>query len=116
MTQEEKSLLLIDLCSRLPYGVIIQVKDWTSLDTELKIGHIQRLQNNDIELKPYLRPLYSMTDEERKEYKHFIAFSGSPGGAAMLIRWLNINHFDYLNLLEKGLAIEVTEENNPYED
>lgn len=40
MTQEDKELLLRDLCARLPYGVIIQIKDWTVLDAELKIGHI----------------------------------------------------------------------------
>lgn len=28
--------------------------------------------------------------------------------------WLNAHHFDYRGLIEKDLAIEVTEENNPY--
>lgn len=124
MTQEEKSLLLIDLCSRLPYGVIIQVKDWTSLNTELKIGHIQRLQNNDIELKPYLRPLSSMTKEEYEELRKIDRYYGiaplseindwEPGYKS--IDWLNKNHYDYRGLIPKGLAIAVTKENNPYED
>ena len=35
MTQEDKELLLRDLCARLPYGVIIQIKDWTVLALQL---------------------------------------------------------------------------------
>ena len=72
MIQEDKELLLKDLCERLLYRVIIQVKDWASLDTELKIGHINRLKNDDIELKPYLRPMSSMTEEEKKELERLI--------------------------------------------
>ena len=68
MTQEDKELLLKDLCARLPYGVIIQIKDWAVLDAELKIGHINRLQINDVELKPYLFPLSSMTEEQEDEW------------------------------------------------
>ena len=30
------------------------------------------------------------------------------------IDWLNKNHFDYRGLIEKGLAVEITEKNNPY--
>ena len=63
---------------------------------------------------PFLRPISSMTEEERKEYKHLVAFSGSSDGAANFIDWLNAHHFDYRGLIEKGLAIEVTEDNNPY--
>ena len=66
------------------------------------------------EVLPYLRPMSSMTEEERKEYKHFVAFSGSPDGAANFVDWLNAHHFDYRGLIEKGLAIEVTKDNNPY--
>ena len=32
------------------------------------------------------------------------------------IDWLNKHHFDYRGLIPLGLAIEVTEENNPYKD
>ena len=32
------------------------------------------------------------------------------------IDWLNSNHFDYRGLIEKGLAIAVTKENNPYKE
>lgn len=120
MVQEDKNLLLVDLCARLPYGVEIQVKEWATLDTELKIGHIQRLQNDNIELKPYLRPMTSMTKEEKEEYcnlqDRFLCSSQYPvTDAYALFDWLNAHHFDYRGLILKGLAIPITEENNPYE-
>ena len=111
MTQEDKELLLKDLCARLPYGVIIQIKDWTVLDAELKIGHINRLQINDVELKQYLFPLSSMTEEQSKEYHELI---GGMFGTSALINFkiledfFHKNHFDYRGLIEKGLAIDAT--------
>jgi len=119
MTQEEKSLLLQDLCARLPYEVNIQVKEWTVLDTELKIGHINRLQNDDIELKPYLRPMSSMTEEEKRQYGELcdedirqltsvqIVHPGLKYKTSChrSIDWLNKNMFDYRRLIEKGLAL-----------
>ena len=121
MTQEDKELLLQDLCARLPYGVIIQVKDWTDLDAELKIGHINRLQINDVELKPYLFPMSSMTEEEWEDCRKIRMIGWAHGGingtfinAGLIVDWLNRNHFDYRGLIEKGLAIPVTKENNPY--
>lgn len=114
MTREEKDLLLKDLCARLPYGVIIQVKDWAVFDTELKTGHINRLQINDIELKPYLRPMSSMTGVEVLEYislKESIIASDDIlyyFETYESIDWLNKNHFDYRGLIEKGLAIDAT--------
>ena len=112
MVQEDKNLLLVDLCARLPYGVEIQVKEWATLDTELKIGHIQRLQNDNIELKPYLRPLSSMTEEEEIFYNIKYPYIKN----YEQVDWLNAHHFDYRGLIEKGLAIEVTKENNPYKE
>ena len=56
--------------------------------------------------EPYLRPMSSMTDEEIKEYKHLVAFSGNHYGAANFVDWLNAHHFDYRGLIEKGLALE----------
>ena len=71
MTQEEKDLLLRDLCARLPYGVKIELTWWvmgegTYINTTLEPDHIEQLLNDedgDIEVKPYLFPLSSMTDE-----------------------------------------------------
>ena len=121
MTQGDKELLLKDLSARLPYGVIVQVKDWTILDTELRIGHIQRLQNDDIELKPYLRPMSSMTEEEKEEYGKVCELdteilanhpmNGEPFPALYNSQdWLNVHHFDFRGLIEKGLALEAPED------
>lgn len=114
MTQEDKELLLKDICARLPYGVIIQIKDWTVLDAELKIGHINRLQINDVELKPYLFPMSSMTDEQKVIYGD-LCYSiiqslakNMQSELNELINWLNAHHFDYRGLIEKGLAIDAT--------
>lgn len=113
MTQEEKQLLLKDLCARLPYEVNIQVKEGITVDTELKIGHIQRLQNDEIGLKPYLRPMSSMTEEEVFEFIQIsdsILRIGEKKWTCILsleqMDWLNAHHFDYRGLIEKGLALE----------
>lgn len=73
-----------------------------------------------LDFKPYLRPMSSMTEEEQKEYELFAnhCMNTSIGfihfEAAPLIDWLDKNHFDHRGLIPKGLAVEVTEENNPY--
>ena len=108
MTQEDEELLLKDLCARWPYGVSIQIKDWAVLDAELKIGHINRLQINDVELKPYLFPMSSMTDEQYKEYWELEHSGNMEHLSIPALDWLNKNHFDYRGLIEKGLAIDAT--------
>lgn len=55
---------------------------------------------------PYLRSLSKMTEDEVKEYKHLVAFSGNPEGAANFIEWLNKHQFDYLYFIENNLALE----------
>ena len=128
MTQEEKEQLFQDLCSRLPYGVKIELTWWvmdegTCINTTLEPDHIEQLLNDeygDTEIKPYLRPMSSMTEEEYNEYRNIdnrsytcpMAYAHIP--AQERIKWLNKNMFDYRGLIEKGLALEVTEENNPY--
>ena len=104
--EEFKLLLFKDLYARLPYGTIIQVKEWAIVDTELKFGHIERLQYDEIELKPYLRPMSSMTEEEKVEYcnlqDRFLCSSQYPvTDAYELFDWLNAHHFDYRGLIKK---------------
>ena len=74
MTQKNKELLLKDLCGRLPYNTEIQVNDWVILNTTLKVGHISRLLNEDLEIKSYLFPLSSMTDEQKIEFERIVVF------------------------------------------
>lgn len=79
-------------------------------------------QNEDVPIeivKPYLRPMSSMTEEEKKELqdKNILIAISTSGNVEITINgvdWLNAHYFDYRGLIEKGLAIEVTEENNPY--
>jgi hypothetical protein len=129
MNQEDKELLLKDLSARLSYGVKVLdtaegVNEICELDSIMtsrkykdKIFASLTLPDDSIMVgiemvKPYLRPMSSMTEEEKKEYKHLVAFSGSPNGASNFTDWLNAHHFDYRGLIEKGLAIEITENNN----
>ena len=133
MTQEDKQLLFKDLCARLPYRVKVQ---YTS-----KLGEVivKELRGSDIEVlydgyhperyKPYLRPMSSMTDEEREEWTDLfmvsitqeleqytdeleaekVAPSLFAKSHTLSIDWLNAHHFDYRGLIEKGLALEAPE-------
>ena len=109
MTEEERQLLLQDLCARLPYGVRVTWDDkYTLTITPHIYCAIASEHNTDNLPKLLLRPMSSMTEEEIKEYKHLVAFGGSPNGAANFTDWLNKKHFDYRGLIEKGLAIDAT--------
>ena len=123
MTQEDKQLLLKDLSARLPYGVkCIVTKSrteegqkgdvgkigWVSLEGVDCIGDREPFFSEFGNFKPYLIPLSSMTEKQKKEYQYITerwmydpsySISDSPD-------WLNKNHFDYRGLIEKGLAIE----------
>ena len=127
MTQEDKELLLKDLCARLPYGV--KCENYNHIDgrnvfkvTDIRDnGYICGTVNNHycwavfdpLELKPYLFPLSSMTEEQKMFLKQqnwciAISTSGTVETTIEGIDWLNKNHFDYRGLIEKGLAIDAT--------
>lgn len=152
MDTKNKELLLKDLNARLPYGVKIELTWWvmgegTYINTTLEPDHIEQLLNDedgDTEIKPYLRPMSSMTEEEAKELSilcditgvlsikitdEYIDFEVDDGFSSIetkiiwyndiissieIFDWLNKNHFDYRGLIPMGLAIAVTKENNPY--
>ena len=133
MTQEEKQLLLQYLSAALPYGVMVNVEGY---DTEKLIG----IENETIItkatptsysdkgvfpidiVKPYLRPMSSMTLTENQEYNEFLEDLTDYDNHLIntnfykLQDWLNKHHFDYRDLISKGLVIAVTKEDNPYED
>ena len=122
MTQEDKELLLKDLCARLPYGVIVNTSKGNSPTFSICVGYsfstcLTELMTDKIEfVKPLLRPMSSMTEDEKEEFQEYIFESNEIGDIIMLGAedWLNAHHFDYRGLIERGLAIEVTKENNPY--
>ena len=106
MTQEEKQLLLKDLCARLPYGVKFQGED--SNVYTLDAANYFALQVEGVVFKPYLRPMSSMTMEEKREYIP-VGRGMSPDNPSVLADWLNEHYFDYRGLIEKGLALEAPE-------
>ena len=134
MTQEEKELLVKDLCARLPYGVKAKVLDESVLQydyTAEEGGVIDGIENlNDglfvikcredgyvlsyDEFKPYLRPMSSMTEEEQRTLDSMcngVEQVSRLSGLKMFdkaFNWLKENHFDYRGLIEKGLAIDAT--------
>ena len=126
MTQEDKELLLKDLSARLSYGVICQVDDGAAGLNDGKLVEIdisKELVRFDADyywdayvddIKPYLRTKSSMTEEEKSQYNFYLTRIVFAYDASLLIDWLNKHHFDFRGLIEKGLALEVTEENNPY--
>ena len=146
MTQEDKELLLKDLCARLPYfenWVQFEGKDY--IVTGYGHGRVSLLSSpvSSIsfsycplieEVKPYLRPMSSMTKDERKIYRNlckkivkdkYIADGRTQYGEKLFrqydksveyydtkesIDWLNEHHFDYRGLIKKELALEAPED------
>ena len=130
MTQEDKQLLLKDLCGRLPYGVIglYTWKNKRSYDKELTGNLYDELESSwnsiaeDSQFLPYLRPMSSMTEAEYKSVSwegcsHTYNYSSKSGFRFVeiktftlnILNWLNAHHFDYRKKNEKGLALEVSE-------
>ena len=142
MTQEDKELLLKDLCARLTYGVKISkvTEDYISepkTPRSINVDGCIVVEDEpfddgtpDIdywyisEVKPYLRPMPSMTEEELKELSNKFDIQNYYGELryytnkndfknecdfSKLIDWLNVHHIDFHNLIGKGLALEAHE-------
>ena len=114
MTQEDKELLLKDLCARLPYGVKFKFVDNPNIfDLEYRIKFAAMYGDSDkledildiTNIKPYLFPLSSMTWKQEYQYREVIASSLNH---YEVYDWLNKNHFDYRGLIERGLALDAT--------
>lgn len=140
MIQEDKELLLKYLCMVLPYGVkglrTYNKGEVVELSGILPCCNVSRNSDRSfIELqftnldcyvidkfKPYLRPMSSMTEEEAMEYANCGSIiANSPQMNYLIpnpnsINWLLEHHFDFVGLIPKDLAIEVTETNNPYKE
>lgn len=140
MTQEQKDLLLKDLCARLPYEVKISIPDLWSQKREVEI--LDEIFNGDDGLcrvnskgqcieyvKPYLFPLSSMTEEQyyemqnisgedclehmevEKEWRNNSTFNHLPLYQHRVIEFFHKHHFDYRGLIPMGLAIDATDKN-----
>lgn len=116
MTQEQKDLLLKDLCARLPYGVKISVNDKVEIVEGVNvldnvIEYDSFLSSEVEEVKPYLFPLSSMTEEQEEEHKDLLdnQYSFDANGSIFTLQdFYNKYHFDYRGLIEKGLVINCT--------
>ena len=111
MVQKDKQLLFKDLCARLPYKVFITIRaDNGDMMTDIIRPYTLDIFNNRNEIKPYLRPMSSMTSDERFEYdelQHF--YTHGLDFNVDEIDWLLAHHFDFRGLIEKGLALEATD-------
>ena len=130
MTQEEKDLLLKDLCARLPYGVKVRTtyispktkkRDDVGIDVLCAVG-ISMLIEGYEEHKPYLFPLSSMTEEQKKEYDTIIYSDIELHSERyydvididefeVLMDFYHKHHIDYRGLIPMGLANDATELN-----
>lgn len=139
----DKELLLKDLCTRLSYGVKVAFfnEDLTyhsEPKTLTGIECINNLNYSSLEdedgnttivefVKPYLFPLSSITEKQKRELRQLEAFVNTFGNicfetcdeyghdiittyedAICITDWLNKNHFDFRGLIEKGLALDAT--------
>ena len=123
MTQEDKELIFKELCARLPYHVKCKIwlKDGTTeeglLDLQHNYGNVLQdafYYNKIKDIKPYLFPLSSMTEEEKEEYCQLQqrVIYNSKGvineDVTKYINWCYKKHLDINNLIPIGLAIDAT--------
>ncbi len=80
------------------------------------------IDDEDTFIKPYLRPLSSMTEEEKKEL--MLLFGGIPDNDYIykpytdipynlfgeVVDWFNAHYFDYRGLIDKELALVAPED------
>lgn len=133
MAQENKELILKDLCARLPYKP--RVRYYYSIGSAAINGYsdegylsYQNLEDFSLypkyglektrvyNISPYLRPMSNMTEKEKITYqsKQTIIFDFKNNKLYVdnyySLDWLNAHHFDYRGLIEKGLALEAPED------
>lgn len=134
MIREEKNKILFEALSQyLPSKLICHISDGENVNIDRVLTGVTFngcyfddsgafYGWNSFDIKPYLRPMSSITEKEARDYSNcgnLIAFSPqkdylipNPNST----HWLNKNHFDHRGLIPMGLGIEVTEKNNPYKD
>ena len=126
MTREDRLLLFKDLSARLPYECMLRVEgDWFVDEIEpydcklTPYSFMDLVVNHDCDVKPYLRSMETMTEEEKYIYRHMLGATLNSEGVSimfvyeedfsMVMDWLNEHHFDYRGLIDRGLALEAPE-------
>ena len=134
MTQEQKELLLKDLCARLPYNVKVQDTYYNSFEPatiwllDLNAQKVRLFADEGYQsieyIKPYLFPLSSMTDEDHAIYSKIWEDTGKTAyleGCHHLIStikaykaandFLLSKHYDINGLIPMGMANDATGKN-----
>ena len=128
MTQEDKELLLKDLCARLPYGLKVKIGNHSyivkGIDKKINdegnwVHCVCSYGLSPVEIdfcKPYLFPMSSMTEEQKFEFdvlqvKTLKSAYATPMECTTILQWCYKNHIDIYGLIPMGLAIDATSEN-----
>jgi hypothetical protein len=120
MEQKDKELLLKYLCMALPYKVVIEYNnDGCSSTRELGLGSLHDFMCDNAECKPYLRPMSSMTEEEKHEFDSLgwrvdeldnnTPWNHNSYNVSDGVDWLNAHHLDFRGLIPMGIALEAKE-------
>ena len=105
--------LKIDILSRLPYNLRIVYKDTLYNANSYDVGQILLRGRADVFrvsvkfVKPLLRRMNSMTEEEKTEYETLLTNAAADGEVWKVTDWLNRNMFDYRGLIDDDLAVEI---------
>ena len=124
MEENLKQLLLKDLCGRLPYYTWVQYDGEKWLMTGYGHGRVSLLTSIFsstagpcpliVDVKLYLRPMSSMTEGEKEEYRNecnkVLSMPFKVNGPYPIVDWLNAHHFDHRGLIPMGLALEAPED------
>ena len=111
MEKDLKDLLLKDICMRLPYGTLVYAQndmDW--YESEICTQVFSDVINEDYIVKPYLFPLSSMTEEQKKELQTLM-IRDSYGILYHTLESFNYmckNNIDFRGLIPMGLANDAT--------
>lgn len=113
MTQEDKNILLQDLCARLPHEVKIQIGKKPEVEVLNEINlRIGAINSTYASIKPYLFPMSSMTPRQKAELARLTAdIEGFFQQMLAEIDFYHRHHIDYRGLIDMGLAIDATDLN-----
>ena len=144
MNKKKEKLLQADLCARLVYGVKVRVEgdyfydEMEPYDCDMDASKFADWLSHSYTVKPYLRLLTSMTEDERKYLRNLVCYDYAPKDCPVVhgdfsmttmyscqerevyehydmeimlpyIQFLNEHHFDWHGLIKKGLALEAPE-------
>ena len=106
-----------ELAARVPYGIVCEMgpKNGNKIVEKLDWGGLDQLVRGNWEIKPYLFPFSSMTEEQTEELIKLINTGQNYNNEFMRslcrIEFYHKKHFDYNDRIARGLAIDATEKN-----